>query len=564
MSGLRCRDCIVGLHSQDCIVGIALSRLHRRDCIVGIALSRLHRRNCIVGIASSELHRQGCLVGIASSDCIVGLHRQDFIIGIASYRLHRRIASSGLHYWDCIVGLHRRIASSDCIIGLHRQIGAYQTASSTELYTSWIVPSRLNCTIEPRRDLPQSAMSNVTPNYSTSGEEEVNRNYKLIIDVYTVGFLCLFGIMGYAISMAVLGRDRSIRRTTGFLLQMLALSDTAFLVTCLFYQSLNTIAKTTDWLPNDARRHWPYYIEPYIWPVASIAQTCTVWLVVVVTADRYVAICKPLQSPQYSTMSRVRAMVGAVWVFAVLYNLPRFFERDIVKVVDPVTSETSYVVVKSAIRNNPIYILVYMTGSFFVARFFVPFAALAFFNTRLIQAIRESNEIQVKSCSRGGGGGKVGGTSCALISTAGGRRTSGSVKLHPVSSNGRSNCLRVKERYTLTLVVVVFVFVICAMPDLLLRFWASLNAYFPSVPFPMPAPQVRQRSQQHVPDDQLVRQLSHLLLRRSSFPSHPRPGDLLSGLIQARKSHGQLQQQQVLPPASVSTTLQQVAQHKER
>lgn len=289
---------------------------------------------------------------------------------------------------------------------------------------------------------------------------ETYHRYKLAIDVYTVGSLCLFGITGNIISIAVLGHDRSIRRTTGFLLQMLALSDIVYLVTCFFYQTVNAVEKLTDWMSPDASRRWAF-IEPFTWPCASIAQTCTVWLVVVLTADRYVAICKPLHSPQYSTMSRAREAVVVVWTIAVVYNLPRFFERIVVEATDPVTGEIQFVVQKTRLRNHPVYVLVYKTCLFFVVRFFVPFSALAFFNTRLVQAIRESALINertsVRRCdspgANGGGGGRL--------------------------PRSRS------ELYTLTLVVVVIVFVICAIPDLLLRLWLSVDLYSPyQVPIP--------------------------------------------------------------------------------
>ena len=42
------------------------------------------------------------------------------------------------------------------------------------------------------------------------------------------------------------------------------------------------------------RRVFPY-VEPHAWALASIAQTTTVWLVLLVTVDRYFAVCLPMK-----------------------------------------------------------------------------------------------------------------------------------------------------------------------------------------------------------------------------------------------------------------------------
>lgn len=276
---------------------------------------------------------------------------------------------------------------------------------------------------------------NVTDVIASSGTSSDGYvSFKIAVDVYTVSLLSVFGISGNVISILVLGRDNSVKRTTGFLLQMLALADVLYLITCLFFQTIQTIADGTDWSPG-LKYYYPW-IVPFIWPLASIAQTSAVWLVVIVTADRYVAICKPLHAPQYSTTSRARKAVVLVWIVSVLYNLPRFFERTTRLHTDPDANCTYPKVEKTPLWKDAVYFLVYKTCLFFVVRFLIPLSALAFFNTRLIQAIRESQKIRQK--------------------TADGYR---------------------KERYTLTLVVVVIVFALCETPDFLLRVWFSLREY---------------------------------------------------------------------------------------
>jgi hypothetical protein len=64
--------------------------------------------------------------------------------------------------------------------------------------------------------------------------------------------------------------------------------------------------------------------------MASIAQTLTVWIVLLVAVDRYFAVCKPWLAADVITRRRhVRAAVCAVVIAAIIYNIPRFFERQV-------------------------------------------------------------------------------------------------------------------------------------------------------------------------------------------------------------------------------------------
>ena len=62
--------------------------------------------------------------------------------------------------------------------------------------------------------------------------------------------------------------------------------------------------------------------------VACTAHTMAVWVVLMVTVDRYIAICQPF-NPQLRSVTRVRVSVLCVALAAVLYNLPVCFEREI-------------------------------------------------------------------------------------------------------------------------------------------------------------------------------------------------------------------------------------------
>jgi len=81
--------------------------------------------------------------------------------------------------------------------------------------------------------------------------------------------------------------------------------NSAFTATCVLIQPLRTLHHQTDWLPKTVNRFYTH-LEPYIWPLASIAHTITVWTVVLVTADRYAAVRWPCNK-------RLRSQGSKLW-----------------------------------------------------------------------------------------------------------------------------------------------------------------------------------------------------------------------------------------------------------
>jgi len=120
--------------------------------------------------------------------------------------------------------------------------------------------------------------------------------YRTVVDVYVVSALCVAGVIGNLLSMIVLRRDRDRPNATNWLLQALAVVDTVYLLASVLIQPLKTINDVGELDgPRAALRRVFPYVEPHAWALASTAQTATVWLVLLVTVDRYVAVCRPLK-----------------------------------------------------------------------------------------------------------------------------------------------------------------------------------------------------------------------------------------------------------------------------
>jgi len=106
----------------------------------------------------------------------------------------------------------------------------------------------------------------------------------------------------------------------------------------------------------------------------------TVWLTVLVSGERYVAICRPLHAAIVCTVSRVRLAVLSIVVVSVLFNVPRYFEVQV--------DDSGSVITKSAIGNAPAFRILYTSVMYALALFLIPLGLLIYLNVRLVVALR--------------------------------------------------------------------------------------------------------------------------------------------------------------------------------
>jgi hypothetical protein len=231
-------------------------------------------------------------------------------------------------------------------------------------------------------------------------------------------------------------RVDNTNNTVSFLLQALAVVDNLYLVLCIFMQVLKALNECTDWIPG-LQYTYPF-LEPYIWPLTSIVQTTGVWLVVIVTFDRYIAICHPFNTAYKGTRSKARKATFIIIILAILYNIPRFFEHQTTYALEGCSNTMRYVTVHSALRTDRVYFIVYKTILYFLFRVVIPLATLTVLNTKLILVLR------------------------------------GATKSHAVLT--RTAPPR-SDPFTRILVAVVTVFLICELPTFIVRAAVTIRAF---------------------------------------------------------------------------------------
>jgi len=72
------------------------------------------------------------------------------------------------------------------------------------------------------------------------------------------------------------------------------------------------------------------YVETAAKMVRSLSRTAIVWVVVLVTVDRYMAVCRPLLAVEMRTLRHTQRAVTVVVIAALVYNIPRMFEISVI------------------------------------------------------------------------------------------------------------------------------------------------------------------------------------------------------------------------------------------
>jgi len=60
-------------------------------------------------------------------------------------------------------------------------------------------------------------------------------------------------------------------------------------------------------------------------------QSATIWLAVLIAATRCAIVCSPGKMAAYCTLNNIRRAVGVITLVAFFYNLPRFFDIQVVE-----------------------------------------------------------------------------------------------------------------------------------------------------------------------------------------------------------------------------------------
>ena len=129
----------------------------------------------------------------------------------------------------------------------------------------------------------------------------------------------------------------------------------------------------------------------YLWTIREGFHVASIYSVVIVTGDRYIAICRPLQSGRLSTTRNVRWAAAVVWCIAVIYTIPEGIQYMTI----PCNNATAWCFTDTSmlLYNDRVFNLVYFIILDSIVKMIIPLISLTIFNAKLIKAVRASREM---------------------------------------------------------------------------------------------------------------------------------------------------------------------------
>uniref|UniRef100_A0A8B9QJR6 Motilin receptor n=1 Tax=Apteryx owenii TaxID=8824 RepID=A0A8B9QJR6_APTOW len=140
---------------------------------------------------------------------------------------------------------------------------------------------------------------------------------RALIPVTTVCLgLFVVGVAGNVLTVLVTHGYRDMKTTTNLYLGSMAVSDLLILLGLPL--DLYRLWRSRPWIFGQLLCRLSHYLS-------EGCTYCTILHITALTVERYLAICFPLKAKVVVTKRRVKAIIGALWVFAFLSAAPFFF-----------------------------------------------------------------------------------------------------------------------------------------------------------------------------------------------------------------------------------------------
>ena len=242
-------------------------------------------------------------------------------------------------------------------------------ASAAEVESAWNVSDYVDGGLRVAATTATSASATSSTTSST--------DFQTAVELYVISLLIVVGLVGNVVSVIVLRRDKE-RRDVLFLLQALAVADLLYLLAAALRYPLKYL------LPGERFVE----MQPIVFPLLKTFQTVTIWMMVLVTVDRFSCVCRPLDAPRLFNSAARRRYAVAVFAVGFAYNAPRYADSCVYRWYDVCTRRVYTRMSYRESFTSPIYYDIYGDILYTLLLYIGPLTILIFMNCKLVQAIR--------------------------------------------------------------------------------------------------------------------------------------------------------------------------------
>ena len=211
-------------------------------------------------------------------------------------------------------------------------------------------------------------------------------------NVWVTSTLVILGTIGNVICIVIFHLYPWLGGSLIGLLLALAWADTLH----TFLNSLVIVWPDVAMYCCGGQKIWNFvmYSYAYLWPIVGMALSLSVWFVVLITLHRYIAVIHPLKHSVYSTRKVIRRHIILICILCILFELPRFFEIEVIEIMDPSTNQTIKFWTYTDLFNDQYYQLIYKNIIMLPMKKYIPIFIISYASIRIVLAVKKRNKIQ--------------------------------------------------------------------------------------------------------------------------------------------------------------------------
>lgn len=225
-------------------------------------------------------------------------------------------------------------------------------------------------------------------NFSSYSGEHNFQHIQQILYTRVAVAICFFGLIGNVFNLIILipkGWHFSMGRIEKFAnsgLIALAVSDLLFCIAIIPYAFIDLEQLSFP------RYTFTLFYVTYSSAIINVFIMASTWLTVTLAVGRYLATCHPLRAREVIGMTVAKWSIAIVCIVCILFNIPRFWQFKVCH-IECTSGKSIYFRYDGYLVTNP-GISSAFTWTYFVIGILIPLVLLAFSNTFLIRALRNS------------------------------------------------------------------------------------------------------------------------------------------------------------------------------